>query len=356
MNQDYKLLFKAIVGSQSYGLQTPTSDTDIKGVYIQDNDDLLQEGKYVPFIEVNKDECYYELRNFLGLLAVGNPTAIELLATPEHCVLYSSELFDEILKYRQMFITKKLYDSFGGYALAQIKKAQGLDKKFNWEKSRVEKKDVVDFCRVLGRTVGRSLPLKEYLNEIGVRQEEVALTKVDSFRDTYKLYLPPNPAVEGVIYRGVMKEGSNEVRTSEVPKVYADEWVGTVYFNREAYSTHCRDYKSYKKWLESRNEARYKESREGQQYDSKNIMHTARLIMTIEDIHQTGMLNIDMTDRRDTLLDIKFGNVDLESVFNHYSDRASKISELKSESTLPEEVDLEFVRQLELNLRKWATS
>lgn len=349
---DYELIFKAVVGSQAYGLSTPTSDVDIKGVFMQPNDDFLRSGEYVPFIQVNKDECYYELRNFLELLAAGNPTAIELLATPEHCVIHTTPKFEEILKYKSMFITKKLYDSFGGYALAQVKKAKGLDKKFNWEQSRIEKKEVIDFCKFLGREVGVSAPLTTVLDTEKVKQEEVGLTKVEGFRDTYKLYLPPNPATQGVIYRGVMKEGSNDVRVSEVPKIYANDWVGTVYFNREAYSTHCRDYKSYKKWLDSRNETRYKESREGQQYDSKNIMHTARLIMTIEDIHNSGMLNIDMSEHRDYLLDIKFGNVDLETTFNGLSERAANITKLKETSDLHDEVPLNFVGDLELLLRK----
>lgn len=356
LRMKHKLIFKAVVGSQAYGLQTPTSDTDIKGVYIQYYKDLLQAGTYEPFIMVNKDECYYELRNFLELLAAGNPTAIELLATPENCVLETSPEFEEILKHKHMFITQKLYDSFGGYALAQIKKAQGLNKKFNWEQSRIDKKEVIDFCKLLGRPVGRVMPLTQYLSQVGVEQSEVALTKVEGFRDTYKLYLPPNPATEGVIYRGVMKEDSNEVRTSEVPKAYSDDWIGVVYFNREAYSTHCRDYKSYKKWLESRNEARYKESREGQQYDSKNILHCARLIITIEDIHDTGRLNIDMSDRRDELLDIKFGRVDLEKVFGEYSNRAAEISKLKEDSILMGHTPIVFVRQIELKLRTWQTS
>lgn len=349
----YELIFKAVVGSQSYGLATPTSDEDIKGVYIQPNEDFLQEGKYVPYIEVNKDECYYELRNFLGLLAVGNPTAMELLASPIDCVLFTTTKFSLIVKYRSMFMTKKLYDSFGGYALAQIKKAKGLDKKFNWEKSRIEKKEVIDFCKVIGRVVGTTERLKENLEIMGINQSEVGLSKVEGFRDTYKLYLPPNPAVEGVIYRGVMQKNSNEIRVSKVPKEYADDWVGTVYFNKEAYSTHCRDYRSYQKWLNSRNETRYKESREGQQYDSKNIMHTVRLIMTIERIHDTHLLDIDMTEHRDFLLGIKFGKVNLEEVFTEFSERAANLSKLKETSLLPESLDINFVRDLELEIRNY---
>lgn len=344
----YELIFKAVVGSQAYGLATETSDEDIKGVYIQPEEDFLQADKYVPYLEVNKDECYYELRNFLGLLAVGNPTALELLATPKECVLFISPKFEEILSYRAVFITKKVYDSFGGYANAQIKKAKGLDKKFNWEKSRTESRDIMDFCMFLGREEGKVEPIKQKLNKLKVSQSNIGLTKIAQFRDSYKVYVGVSEN-----YRGIMKEGSNSVRVSEIPKDLADDWIGTLYFNREAYSTHCKDYKSYLEWKKSRNEARYRESREGQQYDSKNIMHTVRLIITIESIHKSGFLDIDMSEYRKELLDIKFGRVNLEEVFNEYVHRASKIKELKEESYFPEEVSMDFVNKLELIIRKY---
>lgn len=346
-----KLLFKAIVGSQSYGLETPTSDIDIKGVYIQDRDDLLVDGKYEPHYEVNKDETYYELRNFLKLLSVGNPTAIELLFTPIDCILETTSEFNILRDNRSLFVTKKLYNSYGGYAAAQLKKAKGLDKKFNWEKSRIERKDILDFCTVLGRNEGKSQKLNTFLEEWGIHQKEIGLTKVDGFRDTYKLYITPNPATQGVVYRGVMKEDSNEVRVSEIPKKYADNWMGSLYFNREAYSTHCKDYKSYKKWEEERNESRYKESREGQLYDSKNIMHTARLVMTIEKIHEVGTLNLDMSEHKTELLAIKHGKVNLEAIFAALNNRVKRLDLLKKESTLNEEVDMELVNDLELYIR-----
>jgi len=349
------LIFQAIVGSQSYGLATETSDTDIKGVYMQDNDDFLIADQYIPFKEVTKDESYYELRNFLQLLSVGNPTAIELLFTPEECILHTTPEFELIRKFRSMFMTKKLYDSFGGYAANQLRKAHGLNKKFNWEQSRIQKKDILDFCKIIGRGVGKTVGVNSFLKDVSlleIDQSEVGLTKIDGFRDSYKVYLPLNPAREGVIYRGIMKEGSNEVRGSEIPKDLSDDWVGVLYFNREAYSTHCRDYKSYKQWEKNRNENRYRESREGKRYDGKNLMHTARLIIMIEEFHKTGIINLDMSEHRKKLLSIKTGLVDLKFAYEHFTERADNISKMKAKSDLPKEVSIGFIQTLELHLRK----
>ena len=108
-----KIIFKAVVGSQSYGTSTPTSDVDYKGVYIQDIDDLLG-FKYKEQIDVSKDEVYYEVRRFIQLLQSANPTVLELLYSPKDCILESSPQFDLLVANRDKFLTKKCLNSFGG--------------------------------------------------------------------------------------------------------------------------------------------------------------------------------------------------------------------------------------------------
>ena len=67
------ILFEVISGSKSFGLNTPSSDTDIKGVYYLPKAQFygLQ---YLPQIsnETN-DEVYYELGRFVELLLKNNP-------------------------------------------------------------------------------------------------------------------------------------------------------------------------------------------------------------------------------------------------------------------------------------------
>src|ERR1700734_115001 len=100
------IIFKTIVGSQSYGTSIPTSDIDIKGVYIQPIKDILT-FKYKEQIDKGKDECYYEVRRFLQLLSTANPSMLELLHSPEECILLDSTKFGLIRKNKQKFITKK---------------------------------------------------------------------------------------------------------------------------------------------------------------------------------------------------------------------------------------------------------
>jgi len=137
-------LYLVIRGSHAYGTNIPTSDTDYSGVFVQNLDSILGMS-YVEQINDDKNDIViYELRRFLELLAKNNPTILELLNTPEDCIIYKHPLFDKILDNRDSFLTKICANSFGGYARQQIGKAKGQNKKQNWEKDKVTRKDILN--------------------------------------------------------------------------------------------------------------------------------------------------------------------------------------------------------------------
>ena len=104
------LLFECISGSKAYGLDTPQSDTDLKGVFYLPKKHFYGL-EYIPQIsnETN-DEVYYELGRFVELLAKNNPTILELLATPDDCILYRHPLMNRLNI--DMFLSKRCKDSF----------------------------------------------------------------------------------------------------------------------------------------------------------------------------------------------------------------------------------------------------
>jgi predicted nucleotidyltransferase len=179
------ILFETIVGSQAYGTQTPTSDIDKKFVYILPQDYILGTG-YVEQINVNKDYVGWEIRRFLELMASNNPTVLELLNSPEDCIVSKHPLFDDILAHKDDFITKICKDSFGGYARQQIKKARGLDKKQNWDKDKVTRKDVLDFVYVIDG--GTSVPFKVWVEKTPFEIKFFGVVNVPNAKDLYALY------------------------------------------------------------------------------------------------------------------------------------------------------------------------
>ncbi|MEI6142977.1 MAG: nucleotidyltransferase domain-containing protein [Mariniphaga sp.] len=349
-----RLIFKAIVGSQSYGTSTPSSDIDYKGVYMQTVNELITFG-YQEQVDVSKDECYYEVRRFIQLLQSANPTVLELLFSPEDCIIQTSPQFELIVDHRDKFLTQKCLLSFGGYAIAQIKKAKGLDKKMNWEKDRVERKTPIDF--VYAYKDGKTMPVENWLLKEGKNQENCGLVALDHFKDCYALYYDYdaqgiNTETENITplgFRGIISDDSNTVRLSSVPKGMVPETI--VYFNQDGYSMHCKDYRDYELWLQNRNTQRYVDIKgHNQQIDGKNLLHCRRLLDMAIEIATEKTIHVRRPNA-DYLLSIRRGEVPLDSIIEQAEVDLLTLEELFANSGLPKECDKDFVNDLLLKVR-----
>lgn len=74
-------LLEGITGSRAYGLDTPDSDTDIRGVFAWPTADILALHPPADAIERKDPDDYaaWEARKFLKLVLAGNPNITELL-------------------------------------------------------------------------------------------------------------------------------------------------------------------------------------------------------------------------------------------------------------------------------------
>lgn len=344
----HKLIFKAIVGSQAQGTSTPESDIDIKGIYMQDIDDLISFG-YEEFVQVSKDESYYELKRFLELLCTGNPNAIEILFSPEDCILQTSPQFKILYENRYLFLTKKCYSTFAGYANTQIKKSKGLDKKMNWEEQRITRKTPLDFCYV--HIGGKTMELNNFLDTIGFKQEKCGLVKLNHMNNIYALYYDYTGEEH---FKGIIGEDSNELRLSSISKEFAfNRNPYVLYYNKDGYASHCKDYKSYQTWIKERNTNRYHTNvSHGQVYDSKNLSHCRRLIDIAMEIGKTGTF----TARRpnvEYLLQIKRGDTSLDEIIDNAEKDIEGLKEIYDNSNLPDDVDMNKVKEILLQIRKY---
>ena len=116
-------------GSHSYGLNTPQSDVDYVGIYMNTavadivgirsgvNDNVSR-------ITEEVDEKYYELRRFLNLLRQGNTQAAEILYSKEYefCV----PEIEHLRKHkRELLDTHRMFNVLRGYAQGELKLANG---------------------------------------------------------------------------------------------------------------------------------------------------------------------------------------------------------------------------------------
>lgn len=337
------LLFEVISGSKSFGLDTPASDTDIKGVYYLPKDQFFGL-EYIPQIsnETN-DEVYYEIGRFVELLIRNNPNILEILATPDDCILYKHPLMEQ-LKIED-FLSKLCKDSFAGYAVTQIKKARGLKKKIV-NPMPEEKKSLLDFCYILKGY--ESVSLLSWLDENKMKQEHCGLINMPNSKGMYALFYDAENTLK---YKGVIqKEVANEVSVSSIPK--GEKEMAYLFCNQDGYSKYCKEYKEYWDWIAKRNDDRYNTNQQhGKNYDSKNMMHTIRLLQTAEQILSTGKLTIRVTNRAE-LLDIKAGNKEYDDLLEMADNLIASIEAAYPLSNLPDVPDKERGEALLVTMRK----
>lgn len=334
------IILECISGSRAYGLATSSSDTDIKGVFLLPKEDFYG-FNYVPQVcnETN-DIVYYELRRFLELLSQNNPNILELLNTPPEAVLHKHPFLTGIQP--EMFLSKLCKETFGNFALAQIKKAKGLKKKIMNPLER-ERKSVLAFCFV--NYAQGAIPLLKFLEIKRWKQEDCGLVNIPHMKDMYGLYHDA-----GLGYKGIVKdESSNEVNLSSIPE--GQEQVALLYFNKDGYSAYCKEYKEYWEWVERRNENRYQNTlSHGKNYDAKNMMHTFRLLEMAIEIAKEGKVNVHRSDR-DFLLAVKNGQYEYDELLDMAKAKQLEMEEAFAMASLPEMPDINLIDRLAFELR-----
>ena len=309
---------------------------------------------------------------------------MELLNTPEDCIIYKDPIFNLILDNRDKFITKVCAKSFGGYGKMQIQKAKGQNKKQNWEKDKVTRKDVLDFVYVIEGS--KSIPWKKW-NDGRYEEKFIGVVNVPNAMNVYAvyydtdahLYFSENISEEtriilakqiellkirkesgqpmGFGYKGLVKTGegqnvaeSNALRLSSIPK--GEEPICNIVYNKDGYSEHCKDYKSYEDWLANKNDARWVDVKShGQKIDGKNMMHSRRLMDMAREIALGLGINVRRENAQE-LIDIRKGKIDLQTLIEQVEAEIIEIDELFASSNLPDKVDESFVNELLIKIRK----
>ncbi|HFA51715.1 MAG TPA: nucleotidyltransferase [Bacteroidetes bacterium] len=336
------LLFESIAGSRAYGTDLPTSDTDRRGVFVLPKKQFygLQ---YIPQIsDERNDNVYYEIGRFVELLAKNNPNMLEMLAMPDDCILFKHPLFEKLKP--ELFISKLCRKTFAGFALSQIKKAKGLNKKIVNPVDK-ERKTILHFCYAI-KGQG-SVPLNKWLKENNLKQEHCGLVNIPHFRDVYSVFYDE----KNLDFKGIMhKENSNEVSLSSVPKGMKP--IGIISFNKDGYKTYCKDYREYWEWVKKRNDERYENTiSNGKNYDAKNMLHTFRLLDMAEEIAVQGKINVRRPNR-DFLLKIRSGEFEYDDLLKWAEEKIEKIEVLYEKADLPAKPDIGEVNKLLSTIRE----
>ena len=125
-----KKLCTYLGGSHLYGLETPESDIDYRGVYAHTDpikifrfskqDSIVKQSE-----EVDSSEC--EIVHFLRQVTKGGTNALECLFAPIEKFTYIDPFFQrQVINQRMRLIdSEQIFKSIGGYAIGELRKALG---------------------------------------------------------------------------------------------------------------------------------------------------------------------------------------------------------------------------------------
>lgn len=130
------IVLLAYGGSIAYGTNIETSDTDIRGIAINSADEILLGRDFEQVEDKATDTKIYSFNKMIKLLSSANPNIIEILGCkPEH-YLKITDIGQLILDNKDIFLSKVVVHSFGGYAHSQLRK---LDNKSARSLNQTEK-------------------------------------------------------------------------------------------------------------------------------------------------------------------------------------------------------------------------
>lgn len=137
-------------------------DIDIGGIFIAPENNYLglTSLEHIERIAVadKYDFALFEIRKYFRLLLKSNPNVLSLLWLPQNLYIVRSDWGQELITKRQMFMSKALYKSFGGYAFGQLRRMthactnqayQGEKRRQRFEKFGYDCKNASHLIRLL---------------------------------------------------------------------------------------------------------------------------------------------------------------------------------------------------------------
>jgi uncharacterized protein len=251
------LIFETVAGSRAYGLARAGSDEDLRGVIVGPASWYLGFVGGPEQIERTADDVWLEVRKVFRLAVQGNPSMLEILFTGREDHRVVTEAGCMLIDARERFLSKRVEQTFSGYALAQLRRIQTHRR---WLLSPPAEEP---------RRAAFGLPERSTIP----RDQQGALEALASRGELDEGALPPN------FLEALARE-----------KKYRAA--------RREWEQHCQ-------WQRERNPKRAElEARFG--YDTKHAMHLVRLMRMGIEMLREGELRVRRADR-DELLAIRDG-------------------------------------------------
>lgn len=118
------IIYLTLGGSHAYGTDNEDSDLDLRGIAVENKNDIIGLGKFEQFDDIETDTVIYGLRKIMSLFLKCNPNTIEMLGTREDQIFVCNKHGVLLRNNKDIFLSQKAIGSFGGYANQQLRRLQ----------------------------------------------------------------------------------------------------------------------------------------------------------------------------------------------------------------------------------------
>lgn len=293
-------------GSYAYGTNVESSDTDIRGIAVERKEELLGLSSFEQFEDRTTDTVIYGLRKMINLALAGNPNVLEMLGTRENHLLILTDEGKYLRDHAELFLSKRVIQSFGNYATAQLRRLQNALARDSYPQS-VKEQHILN--SIQGQINHFKLKYNQFMDEeikLYIDQSDKEDYETEIFMDINLKHYPLRD------FKSIYSEMSNVVK----------------------------DYSKLNHRNKKKDELKL----------NKHAMHLIRLLVTGSEILQGKGINTYRVAERDYLLEIRSGNFTYEEIFETVDKLEKEFKYAAQNTVLPDKPDHNAAEELLIDI------
>ena len=298
-----RAIFIARHGSHAYGLNTPSSDIDIKGFcvppveyyagflhHFEQEERLVSKGHPT-------DQVIFAVEKFCRLAADCNPNIIEVLHTDDSDVIKCDEWGQLLRDHRDEFISKRARYTFAGYAHAQLKR---IELHRRWLLNPPTSPPTRAEMNLPERTI---IPADQLAAAHSAVEKKLSTWNLDDMST-----LDPAARIQII---NTMAEMLAEIQITADDRWaaaarsvgFADNFIELLDIERR-YNSKKKEWSQYQEWKKNRNPARAEQERKWG-FDLKHASHLLRLMRMCKEILEGKGVIVKRIHDREELISLK---------------------------------------------------
>lgn len=302
------IVYLTLGGSHAYGTNVATSDIDVRGSYIESKASIYgiidEKGEYE---EKETDTVLYSLRKYIKLLISCNPNVIESLGTKKEHILYINEIGQALRDNAELFLSKRAYVTFAGYATSQLRRLENALARDSYEQSEKEK-HILKSLNAEMLMAGQSF------------------TEYDK-NSRFHLYID---------------ESEHEDMDNEI-------FVDTT-LNHVPLRDYVRINSSFANMLRNYGKLNHRNRKKDELHLNKHAMHLIRLYFMGIDILKNHAIVTYRENEHDLLMSIRKGEMSYKDVFAMQKELEAALDKAYADSTLPDKPDIQKINDFVVGL------